>query len=590
MNIIRNVLTYVFCGSVFSAVADSLPVKTYEQMPYIIDMVHNNPGEKPYDTKYNSPSYLRSQGFNGSVTHWHINCAIDYDNFEKGLVPYGSDERKWIENKAKLIDEKLKEFEAEGINTYPFTDFLVFPKSIWEKYGDELRGNVSVTEKSPKNKPDIRSKMTQKLLRAQIEGIFNRFPDIDGITLRFGETYLHDTPFHLGNSPIRSGEGEIEDHILLINIFREEICVKRNKKLFYRTWDFGYKFHNNPKFYLSVTNSVETHPNLIFSIKYQQDDYHRMTPFNPALGIGKHQQIVEAQSRMEAYGKGAHPYYTSKGVIEGWPETKYVVQFGSHRQTSELNPEGNPRGVRDVLDSGLIKGVMTWSHGGGWQGPYISHEIWTDLNTYVLSKWAINPNESEEKLFADFAASKGITGKNADMFRNIALLSVDGVLKGHCNTYVSNDVWWTRDEFFCARSNIRCIDEMFKEGVVDKVLAEKAESVAIWERIEAISKQMDLKDKELQEAIEVSSSYGRIKYSLIEQMWILMIEDARIRKGAQPDKKLISDAIARYDELWSEWRNLKESSKYCATIYTELAFRNQYEGSIKELVTKMREY
>ena len=123
MNIIRNVLTYVFCGSVFSAVADSLPVKTYEQMPYIIDMVHNNPGEKPYDTKYNSPSYLRSQGFNGSVTHWHINCAIDYDNFEKGLVPYGSDERKWIENKAKVIDEKLKEFEAEGINTYPFTDF-----------------------------------------------------------------------------------------------------------------------------------------------------------------------------------------------------------------------------------------------------------------------------------------------------------------------------------------------------------------------------------------------------------------------------------------------------------------------------------
>lgn len=131
------------------------------------------------------------------------------------------------------------------------------------KYGDELRGNVSVTEKSPKNKPDIRSKITQKLLRAQIEGIFNRFPDIDGITLRFGETYLHDTPFHLGNSPIRSGNDEIEDHILLINILREEICVKRNKKLFYRTWDFGYKFHNNPQFYLSVTNNVEPHPNLI---------------------------------------------------------------------------------------------------------------------------------------------------------------------------------------------------------------------------------------------------------------------------------------------------------------------------------------
>lgn len=28
-----------------------------------------------------------------------------------------------------------------------------------------------------------------------------------------------------------------------------------------------------------------------------------MTPFNPTLGIGKHQQIVESQSRMEAMEK-----------------------------------------------------------------------------------------------------------------------------------------------------------------------------------------------------------------------------------------------------------------------------------------------
>lgn len=563
---------------------------SYDSMPYILDMVHNNPGEAPYVTKYTSPSFLRSQGFNGSVTHWHINCGITYDNFKKHVVPAGSEERKWIENHARTIQDKLKEFEANGVDTYPFTDFLVFPKSIWDKYGDELRGGVPVTDMHLKNKPNIQSKMTQKLLKAQIEGIFTTFPEIDGITLRFGETYLHDTPFHQGNSPIRSGEGEIEDHILLINILREEVCVKRNKKLFYRTWDFGYKFHNNEKFYLDVTNQIEPHPNLVFSIKYQQDDYHRMTPFNPAIGIGKHQQIVESQSRMEAYGKGAHPYYTAKGVIEGWPETKYKIHFGSHRSTSELNPTENPRGLGDVLDSGLIKGVMTWSHGGGWQGPYINHEIWTDLNTYVLSKWAQNPNRTEEEYFYEFAASQGITGKNADRFRSIAMLSVQGVLKGHCNSYVSNDIWWTRDEFFCAGSNIRSIDEMFKENVVDKVLAEKEEAAGIWKQIEAVSRQLDLTDKGLQEAIQVSAVYGRIKYELIEQMWILMIEDARMRKGALADKKLITDAITKYDDLWTEWRELKESSPYCATIYTDLAFRNSENGSIKELVNKLREF
>lgn len=48
-----------------------------------MDMVHNNPGEKPYITKYNAPVFLKEQGFNGAVTHWHINCAIIYDHLWK---------------------------------------------------------------------------------------------------------------------------------------------------------------------------------------------------------------------------------------------------------------------------------------------------------------------------------------------------------------------------------------------------------------------------------------------------------------------------------------------------------------------------
>lgn len=560
-----------------------------EPMPYILDMVHNNPGEEPYITKYNSPSYLKSQGFNGAVTHWHINCAINYDNFENGIVPIDSDERKWIENHAKEIELKLEEFESEGINTYPFTDFLVFPKSIWKKYEKELKGNIQQTGKSKKNKPDIRSAMTQKLLRAQIEGIFNRFPALDGITLRFGETYLHDTPYHLGNSPIRSGEGEIEDHILLINILREEVCVKRNKKLFYRTWDFGYKFHNNPQFYLDVTDKVKPHTNLIFSIKYQQGDYHRMTPFNPTLGIGRHQQIVESQSRMEAYGKGAHPYYVAKGVIEGWPETKYIITR-NNRQTDVLTPKDAPRGVSDVLDSGLIKGVMTWSHGGGWRGPYIKNEIWTDLNTYVVSQWAMNPQKSEEELFNEFMSQKNISGKNTDLFRQISLLSIEGVRKGHCNSYVGNKVWWTRDQYFTVSQNNEIIKDIIENNYTDKIIAEKNEAVAIWLQIEALSKQLDIQDKELEDAIIVSCTYGRIKYQLIKQIWRMMIDYAMICKGKTIPESDVKHSIDTYNNIWNEWRNLYKQNDNCATIYTDLAFMDKYNGSARELVDNLTLY
>lgn len=548
-------------------------------MPYILDMVHNNPGESPYVTKYTDGKFLRLEGFTGIVTHWHVNCAITYDNYKRGIIKKNSEERKWIERKADLIDSRLKELNKEGLEVYPFTDFLVFPKSIWEKYGNEIR-----IEGHKHNKPNLRAHRTQQLLKAQIEGIFDRFPDLHGLTLRFGETYLHDTPFHLGNSPINK-ENAIADHVLLINILREEICVKRNKKLFYRTWDFGYNFHNSPDFYLAVTDQIEPHENLIFSIKYQQGDFHRICSFNPAIGQGKHAQIIESQSRMEAYGKGAHPYYTASGVIDGWPETKYEIDWSSSRLTTNLRNPLVPRGLKDVLDSGLIKGVVTWSHGGGWQGPYITHEIWTDLNTFVVSNWAKNPTLSEEEIFYMFTRKIGLDNIDADRLRQIALLSIEAVRKGQLNSYAKNAVWWARDEFFSVSENKSVLNEIFQKGVQDKVLAEKAEAVGLWLQIEAVAKQMDCHDKDLLEAIQVSCTYGRIKYQLTEQMWIMMIENYRNSEN----KEALSKSIHRYDELWTEWKRLKESSRFCATLYTDMAFRNKKQGGIGEFVEMLRE-
>jgi len=407
-----------------------------QSLDYIMDMVYNNPGEKPLTTKYNNPKYVKSQNFDAMVTHWYINCAITYDNIKEKLVTLDPEERKWIEKQAEYISTKIDSCEKYNIDVYPFTDFIVFPKSIWKKYGKEIKSDGTLHniggDASQSVKPNIQSETMQKLVRAQIDGIFEAFPKLDGLTLRFGETYLHDTPFHSGGSPIRKGEQGIEDHITLINILREEICVKRNKKLFYRTWDFGYNFHQNPEFYLKVTNAIEPHENLIFSIKYQQGDFHRMTPFNPCIGIGKHKQIVESQSRMEAYGKGAHPYYTGSGVINGWPETKYEI-INNHF-TGKINPKNNPRGLKDILKNDLLAGVMTWSNGGGWKGPYIKHEIWTDLNTYVVSQWAKNISKSEEEIFYEFASKLGLSGYQADLFRKLNMLTVEGVRKGHCNS------------------------------------------------------------------------------------------------------------------------------------------------------------
>ena len=193
---------------------------------------------------------------------------------------------------------------------------------------------------------------------------------------------------------------------------------------------------------------------------------------------------------MEAYGKGAHPYYTAKGVIEGWPETVFEIEFGSHRFTGKMNERTNPRGLRDVIDSGLISGVVTWSNGGGWQGPYIKHEFWSAMNTYVVSRWMKNPSRSEEELFFEYALRNGIEGYSAYCLRQLALASVEGVRKGHSNSYAKNNMWWTRDEFFSWSDNKSVIKEIISKGVQNQVLAETEEASAIWLRIEALSKQI----------------------------------------------------------------------------------------------------
>lgn len=207
-----------------------------------------------------------------------------------------------------------------------------------------------------------------------------------------------------------------------------------------------------------------------------------------------------------------------------------------------------------------------------------------------MSHWAQNPSLTEETLFNQFADSLGFDAFNKDLFRQIAMLSIEGVRKGHCCSYAANSVWWTRDESFSVSYNRNIIKDIISRNVVDKVLAEKQESVAIWNQIEAISKQLQVDDETLLEAIRVSSTYGRIKYQIIELLWIMMIEDEYIRQGKSADRVFIAKLLKRYDELWQEWRTLEKENRYCATIYTELAFRNKEEGSGKELVERLRSF
>jgi hypothetical protein len=69
-------------------------------------------------------------------------------------------------------------------------------------------------------------------------------------------------------------------------------------------------------------------------------------------------------------GKASYPNYVMSGVIDGFPEMTTKV------------------GLKDIVKKPQLKGLWTWTRGGGWWGPYIhGNEQWVDLHARVLAKW-----------------------------------------------------------------------------------------------------------------------------------------------------------------------------------------------------------
>ncbi|WP_221409020.1 hypothetical protein [Reichenbachiella versicolor] len=513
--------------------------KLDSRYPILFNMVHHNPGEPRFNTKYTEPSYIKELGYNGQVPKFEIQCAVTYDDYEEALVPYGSSERHWIDRKAADIRIMLENAKRADMPMYPFTDVLVLPKSVMEKYGEEMKKDGYIS---------IQKERTKELLKAQIAEIFKKYPELGGLTIRFGETYLHDTPFHVGDRPVRSPK----DHIEILNLLREEVCVKRDKKLFYRTWDWGKikkKFHLRPDVYLEITNAVEPHPNLYFSIKHVNGDFLRDLPFNKTIGIGDHQQIVEVSiNQAGMYGRNAHPYYIGKGVTEGWPEME------------------QKKGLRDLYDAEQVKGIWTWTWGDGWYGPYFGNEFWMDLNENIIREFALKPEKTEQELFNEYATSVlNMTPENISKLRELCMLSVDAVFKGQATSLQYMQPWWIRDHFFSAQD----MSIYVRKGIADTVLIEKKENLKTWYKMEEIANSISMPNKEDEEFVRVSTTYGRIKYELIELIFRTQIMFAEMEIGNPFDKEEAKLILDTYEAKWAEWRKLKKQYASCPTLYVD---------------------
>ncbi|WP_405605810.1 hypothetical protein [Polaribacter sp. Asnod1-A03] len=503
-----------------------------KENPLILDMVHHNPGEAPYKTKYNNPATIKEMGYNGKVYFLFESpaLAINWESVDKDILPKGSDDRKWVDEKANQIKKMHEASKAQGMAIYAMSDLVLFPKRLIEKYA------MQETFGDPNNP------LTEKLIRAQINEMFDQFPDLDGLVVRIGETYLHDAPYHKG--AIDDKTDPEKTIVPLIKILKEEICIKRDKQLIFRTWG---AFDREMDDYMAVSDEIEPHKKLIISIKHVEGDFHRSNEFSKVIGQGRHRQIIEVQSAREYEGKGAYPNYIANGVINGFEEhvSMREERINSIQEFVDTKPE-------------LYAGVWTWSRGGGWEGPYIKDELWCDLNSWVMAQWGQNTDKTEEFIFNRYATERlHLKADDVAKFRKLCLLSAEAVVRGRNSTYRDMNPWWTRDQGIAW--------PMVVKGELEQKrnLAQKDESIKKWKQIVKLAKSIDWKNDETKNHAIGSSEYGLGLFQIYRSLVYMKYADDH------DDAKGVKKWIKAYDKAWADYNKLAEEYSTIATLYTE---------------------
>ena len=535
---------------------------------FLHDMIHNNPGLAIYDSEYRSAHFLKERRYDAKVFDLY-DCAqygllwdrLSEHTHKPPVFPEGSASRSWVlEKKAQLLRD-YRDAKASGLRVCFMMDVIVLPEAVKQQYPEIVNRDGKI---------DICAPAMEQILDCMFEEMFYEFPQIDGIYIRYGETYVgpeYNTPWHTGNNPIQ-GE-EVQYHRYLMEYLIKTVCTRYQKDVYYRTWGFG-DFQHNPETYLRISSQIPVHEHFYFCIKHTTGDFHRTFIFNQCLNIGRHKQIVEVQAAREYEGKGAYPNYIAAGVIHGFEEYKWQMD------------QSQTQCLADVVnaESSLIAGIWTWSRGGGWDGPYINgrngkdgavtvpegKELWADINAYVVGQWAKDTSHSDRYYAEQYARNiLKMSEKDVAIFYEICQLSARAVLfgRGRNSPSYELDVFFTRDQNIDYPKILHSLKHAQQLATDDVLLYEKRRSVELWSEMVELAQLLD--DRcEIKNYIVMTCQYGYYLYALYEQIFLGNI--LALRGGRQAE---VTQCVEAYERLWSQWRQLYEKTPGCPTLFVK---------------------
>jgi hypothetical protein len=431
------------------------------------------PSEPPIETPLMDPDEVLRMGYNGIILRG-LTSLCTYDDYDPQIYPPSLWElRQIVEEERAYVAGLLAEAKAHHLKVFLTGDQLMVPMTALILYNAEL---------SHDNEPWVLCPAKDKFyefLEATFDEIFTRFPQLDGIQIRFGEVYSNNfttygNPPTTGSCPTCNHMSDEDKLRYVTQKIRSVVVDKHGRRYNQRAWGYASSWHSDPEKYHAVVDQIAPDHRLTFSFKQPKTDYWRYNVLNPNFETGVHGQWAEFQCQREYEGKGAFPLYMGRYFAEGGPER---------------TPQG---GLGDLLALG-IKGGFGWCRGGGWGGPHIEREEWIALNDYALGRLMWNPYEDPYVIGREWlrmTLGEPVPKKVADAFEEVLRLSEEAVLKARyvapfaAGGYVGQGTGWTpcynwmRDDKLNDRA-LNIAVKLADTGELEEAISEKDEALAL---------------------------------------------------------------------------------------------------------------
>lgn len=446
---IRSCLRKVICllaVSAMSCAAGSVPAAGAPAME-----IRLGSGEPSVDR-------YEEYGYNAAILG-DVTQLASFDTTYPGVIAPDSALRKRIDQQRRKFLKEYDRANELGLAVYLMADEVSMPTLILEQLGKKGRTG------DPAAMIDFDSPVFWDAYRAKYREVLRAYPRVTAVIVRTGENYSHADEGFTGRTVLdKKYDDDYFRHMQrLIEETRKIVVDEFGRTLVWRTWDLGNEgFHANPAVYDRVLRGLPNRKGLVLAVKNTQTDFWRYNDFNPMIGRGQIDQIVEFQCAREYEGKGAFPDYVGPDHAEA---------------------------MRKAAAIG-VKGVWVWDFGGGWGGPILQNDRWVRLNIEATSRLAQNPGLDPRAIARDWAA-KEFGDRAADRVTDLLMLSSDCVRKFmYIEPYARDHHGWKpslnlmRDDIIRGEV-LRQLYDGSKQALPE-VYAEKEESVTLATRMRAL--------------------------------------------------------------------------------------------------------